>query len=106
MATPHLEALVVLDLASVGPAARASRILADYGARVIKVSPPASKASKQIDPPFFSYGAGRGFERVRIDLKAGDGKAEFLKRAGEADVIIESFRPGVAARHAVGINGE
>ncbi len=102
MAAPHLEALVVLDLASVGPAARASRILADYGARVIKVSPPASKASKQIEPPFFSYGAGRGFERVQIDLKAEEGKSEFLKRVGEADVLIESFRPGVAARLGIG----
>ncbi len=97
-----LEGTVVLDLASVGPAARASRILADYGATIIKVGPPPKKGGVQIEPPFFSYGAGRGMKRVRLDLKAPAGKAAFLKLAEGADVVIESFRPGVAARIGVG----
>ena len=37
MTTPALDGIRVLDLASVGPGARASRTLADYGAEVIKV---------------------------------------------------------------------
>ena len=92
----------MLDLASVGPAARASRILADYGATVVKVGPPSKKSSVQIEPPFFSYGAGRGMKRVRVDLKSPQGKAAFSKLAASADVVIESFRPGVAARIGVG----
>ena len=94
----HLAGVTVLDLASVGPAARASRILADYGAAVIKVGPTSQKGGVQIRPPYYSYGAGRGMQRVRIDLKAERGKAAFLKLAAMADVVIESFRPGVAAR--------
>jgi len=98
----HLAGCTVLDLASVGPAARASRILADYGATVVKVGPTSQKGGVQIRPPYYSYGAGRGMQRVRIDLKAERGKAAFLGLAGGADVVIESFRPGVAARMGVG----
>ncbi|RMD83249.1 MAG: CoA transferase [Candidatus Dadabacteria bacterium] len=97
-----LDGTVVLDLSSVGPAARASRILADYGAEVIKVGPPPRKQGVQIDPPFYSYGAGRGMKRARIDLKAAAGKRALLKLAERADVLIESFRPGVADRLGIG----
>jgi alpha-methylacyl-CoA racemase len=92
----------VLDVASVGPAARASRILADYGATVVKIAPTSAKGGVQIQPPYYSYGAGRGMKRARIDLKAERGKAAFLKLAAASDVVIESFRPGVAARMGVG----
>ncbi len=100
--TPQLDGTQVLDLSSVGPAARASRMLADYGARVIKVGPPAKRGSVQIRPPFHSYGAGRGLERVQIDLKSPAGRAAFLRLAAGADVLIESYRPGVAARLGIG----
>ena len=100
--TPLLDGVTVIDLASVGPAARASRTLADYGARVIKVAPTSKKGAVQIQPPFHTYGAGRGMERVRIDLKAPSGKAALLRLAQKADVVIESFRPGVAARLGIG----
>ena len=72
--TPQLEGITVLNLASVGPAARAARTLADYGARVIQISPTTRKGAKQIQPPFHSYGAGRGFERLQIDLKSEAGR--------------------------------
>jgi alpha-methylacyl-CoA racemase len=101
-AIPQLQGITVLNLASVGPAARAARTLADYGARVIQVSPTLKKGAKQIRPPFHSYGAGRGFERLRIDLKAEAGKAAFLKLAAQADVVIESYRPGVVDRLGIG----
>jgi len=98
----NLAGLTVLDLASVGPAARASRILADYGATVVKVGPTSQKGGVQIQPPYYSYGAGRGMQRIRIDLKTERGKSAFLKLAAAADVVIESFRPGVAARMGIG----
>jgi alpha-methylacyl-CoA racemase len=93
-----LEGVTVLDLSSVGPGARCSWILADLGADVVKIVAPAS--AKRIDPPFHSYGAGRGTRRVEIDLKK-DPEA-FLKLADGADVIIESYRPGVADRLGIG----
>lgn len=95
---PKLSGVTVLNLASVGPAARAARTLADYGARVIQIGPTAKKGAKQITPPFHSYGAGRGFERMRIDLRADSGREAFLRLAEKADVVIESFRPGVVDR--------
>ncbi|MBP9218386.1 MAG: CoA transferase [Sterolibacterium sp.] len=92
----------VLDLASVGPAARASRILADYGMNIIKVAPVAAKGAKQIDPVFHAYGAGRGTQKIRVDLKLDAGREAILRLAKSVDVVIESYRPGVAARLGVG----
>jgi len=97
-----LEHVTVVDLATVGPAARCSRILADYGARVIKVAPPPKRGGAQVEPPLHSYGAGRGFERIRIDLKAPGGRAVLLRLIERADAFLESFRPGVAARLGLG----
>src|SRR5438067_7842519 len=94
-----LEGITVLDLSTVGPAARASRWLADYGARVVKVAAPAGL---QIDPPFYAYSAHRGMEGVAIDLKSTEGVQQFLELAADADVIIESFRPGVVDRLRIG----
>jgi alpha-methylacyl-CoA racemase len=101
-ATPHLAGIKVLDLASVGPAARCSRILADYGATVIKVGSTPRKGAVQIQPPFYAYSANRGMKRSQVDLKAPAGKAAFLRLAAAADVIIESFRPGVVKRLGIG----
>lgn len=99
---PHLAGITVLDLSSVGPASRCSRILADHGAAVVKVGPPPRKSGVHIQPPYWSYSAGRGMRRLQIDLKAADGRAAFLRLAAQAQVVIESFRPGVAARMGIG----
>ena len=56
----------------------------------------------QIVPPYFSYSAHRGMLRALFDLKAPEGREAFLKLADTADVIIESFRPGVVAKLGVG----
>lgn len=95
-----LEGITVLDLASVGPAARASRWLADYGAQVIKVAP--KDPALQITPPFHAYSAHRGMTRVELDMKDADDLESFLTMAAEADVVIESFRPGVVTKLGIG----
>jgi alpha-methylacyl-CoA racemase len=100
--TGLLDGVTVLDLASVGPAARTSRWLADYGARVVKVGPPPKQSGVQIVPPFYAYGGHRGMERVLLDLKHESGRDAFLKLAARADVVIESFRPGVMDRLGLG----
>jgi alpha-methylacyl-CoA racemase len=94
-----LDGVTVLDLSTVGPAARASRWLADYGARVVKVGAPEGL---QIEPPFYAYSAHRGMALMRFDLKSEIGLSEFLAIADNADVIIESFRPGVVDRLGIG----
>lgn len=98
----HLAGITVLDLASVGPAARCTRLLADYGATVIKVAPTPRKGALQTQPAYWAYSASRGMKRVQIDLKAPAGKAAFLRLAQGADVIIESYRPGVVRRLGIG----
>jgi len=97
-----LSGVTVLDLASVGPAARTSRWLADYGARVVKVGPPPKQSGVQIVPPFYAYSGHRGMERVLLDLKQESGRDAFLRLAAQADVVIESFRPGVVDRLGIG----
>ncbi len=96
-----LDGVRVLDFSTVGPAARCARILADYGAELVKIGAP-KRAGVQIEPAFWAYGAGRGTRRIRIDLKAREGREAFLKLAAQADVVLESFRPGVADRLGVG----
>jgi alpha-methylacyl-CoA racemase len=90
----------VLDFATVGPAARCTRILADYGAKVVKIGAP--RAGLQIEPAKWAYGGGRGWTHTRIDLKSPDGKAGFLALARGADVVLESYRPGVVDRLGIG----
>ena len=102
MSPSSLTGITVLDLASVGPAARTSRWLADFGARVIKVAPTPKHGGVQIVPPFYAYGGHRGMERIQLDLKSDGGREAFLKLAATADVVIESFRPGVVARLGIG----
>jgi alpha-methylacyl-CoA racemase len=69
---------------------------------VVKVGPPPKRSGVQIVPPFYAYSGHRGMERVLLDLKQPTGRAAFLKLAARADVVIESFRPGVVDRLGIG----
>ncbi len=100
--SPALDGIRVLDLASVGPGARASRTLADYGATVVKVGAVPRAGGVQIVPPYYAYSGNRGMQRALFDLKADSGREAFLELAKNSDVIIESFRPGVVDRLGIG----
>lgn len=102
MSSGPLAGTTVLDFSTVGPATRCSRLLADYGARVVKVGAPPKAGARPITPPFHAYSGQRGLERVQIDLKSPAGKDAFLRLAAVADVVIESFRPGVVDRLGIG----
>jgi len=97
-----LTGVVVLDLSSVGPAARCTRLLADYGAAVVKVGPVPGQGPAQVTPPFFAYSAHRGMRRVLLDVRDAEGRDAFLALAAGADVVVESFRPGVVDRLGIG----
>ena len=99
---PLLEGVTVLVLASVGPAARAARWLADWGATVVELGPIPRDGDLQITPPAHAYAAHRGMRRIMVDLQAENGRDAFLRLAAKADVVIESFRPGVVDRLGVG----
>ena len=94
----------VLDFASVGPAARASRILSDYGAEVVKLGPVPSRQAAQTVPPHYAYSGHRLMKRALLDLKSVDGRAAFLSLVVGSDVVLESFRPGVVDRLGIGYN--
>jgi alpha-methylacyl-CoA racemase len=95
MAGP-LDGITVLDLSTVGPATRCSRLLADYGARVVKVVAP------RFELAFHAYSGHRGMQRAAIDLRSEGGRSAFLRLATGAGVVLESFRPGVVDRLGVG----
>ncbi len=103
MARPGaLDGVRVLDLSSVGPAARATRLLADYGADVVKVGPVPRSAGVATVPPAYAYSGHRGMRRVLLDLKSDGGRDAFLDLARNTDVVVESFRPGVVDRLGIG----
>lgn len=102
MPAGFLSGITVLDLSSVGPGSRASRWLADYGATVVKVGAVPSAGNVQIIPVYHAYGGSRGMQRALFDLKSAEGREAFLRLAERAQVIIESFRPGVVDRLGVG----
>ncbi|MDA8356692.1 MAG: CaiB/BaiF CoA-transferase family protein [Actinomycetota bacterium] len=97
-----LAGTVVLDLSTVGPASRCTRLLADYGATVVKVSAPPASGAAPISPPYYAYSGGHGMRRVLVDLKTDAGRRAFLALAARADVVVESFRPGVVDRLGIG----
>ncbi len=98
MPHPPLEGVRVLDLAD-EKGELAGRLLADFGADVIRVEPPGGARSRRL-PPFQDdeslYFAYRNFNKRGISLDLGEAgdRARLLELAGRADVFIESFAPG------------
>ena len=100
-----LEGLKVVDLSWFLPGPYLTTALADHGAEVIKVEPPDGDPGRHIRPPdqrtsVFFRNMGRGKKSVVLDLKSEQGRADLFRLACEADVLVESFRPGVAAASA------
>jgi crotonobetainyl-CoA:carnitine CoA-transferase CaiB-like acyl-CoA transferase len=99
-----LKGLTCLDLSLFLPGPTVTQIMADHGARVIKIENLLDgEPNRQIgqtrdgESVYFSC-THRGKESLTLNLKAPEGKSLFMKLAARADVIIESFRPGVANR--------
>ncbi|MCZ4551438.1 CaiB/BaiF CoA transferase family protein [Gordonia rubripertincta] len=113
MTGPHqpwlpLRGVRILDLTSMLPGGTATRLLVDLGAHVTKIEPLAGDPVRALHPrvePDSSvqhrYLDG-GKQSVRVDLKDPAGLERVRMLAAEADAVIESFRPGVAARLGVG----
>ena len=96
-----LQDLRVLDLSRLLPGGFCSLLLADFGADVIKVEDTGAGDYVRADPPAF-LALNRGKRSLRIDLKHPDGPAVMLRLVRDADVVLESFRPGVMDRLGVG----
>ena len=94
-----LSGLRVLDLSSTQPGAQASQLLADFGAEVISVEPPGGSPLRAA-PGFLCWG--RGKKSIVLDLHERSDIDALTALAAETDVLIESFRPGVADRLGIG----
>lgn len=93
-ATPAMLAgLRVLDLTRNLPGPFATRMLADLGAEVIKVEPPAGDPARALGSLFGSLNHGK--ECRRIDFRDEADLQQLREWAAEADVMVDSFRPGV-----------
>ncbi|SDZ59396.1 Crotonobetainyl-CoA:carnitine CoA-transferase CaiB [Jannaschia faecimaris] len=97
-----LAKLKVLDLSRVRAGPACCRVLADFGADVIKIEAPAGA-----DPSAGVSGARHGYDMLNLhrnkraltlNLKDPDGRALFLRMVEDADVVVENFRPDVKDR--------
>ncbi len=95
-----LAGLRVLDLSVWRPGPYATSLLAEIGAEVVKVEPPGGDPLRAYPGLFASVNADK--RSVVLDLKAEGDRARALALAAEADVVVEGWRPGVAARLGVG----
>lgn len=102
--TLPLSGTLVLDLSRMLPGAVLVRSLVDLGARVIKVEEPGAGDTMRHSPPLVdgvSTGFAaffRGVESVALDLQSTGGAAALRRLVKQADVLVESFRPGTLAR--------
>ncbi|MCQ2358961.1 MAG: CoA transferase, partial [Phascolarctobacterium sp.] len=102
-----LEGIRVLDMSRLLPGPYCTSILADFGAEVIKIEEPGKGDYSRTFPPFIgdlSYWfliVNRNKKSVVIDLKTEEGKQQFLELVKTADVVVESYRPGVLKKLGV-----
>lgn len=98
-----LHGVRVLDLSRLLPGPFATRVLGDLGAEVVKVEPPEGDYVTSMMPGLYEF-LNRGKRAVRVDLKQPAGREFVLDLAQTCDVVLEGFRPGVAARLGVGFD--
>jgi crotonobetainyl-CoA:carnitine CoA-transferase CaiB-like acyl-CoA transferase len=95
-----LDGLQVLDLSLWQPGHYATQLLADLGADVLKVEPPGGDRMRPLADRFVNF---NGHKRsVVLDLKTGAGRARLDELVGKAEVVVENYQPGVAARLGAG----
>jgi len=92
----------VLDLSRLLPGPACSLLLADHGAEVVKVEDTGSGDAMRGAAPAAFAALNRGKRSVRLDLKTAGGRDALERLAARADVLLESFRPGVMDRLGVG----
>lgn len=114
MQSAPLDGLRVLDASRLLPGPYCTRLLADLGADVLRVDHPDPRKgdlARQMPPhvpgagdgcsiPFI--GLNHGKRSVALDLTDAEHRGHFLRLAGRADVVVESFRPGTLDRFGLG----
>ncbi|HEY5223936.1 MAG TPA: CaiB/BaiF CoA-transferase family protein [Microbacteriaceae bacterium] len=109
--TGALQDLLVVDLTRILSGPFATMTLADLGADVIKIEQPGTgDDTRQWGPPFqgdqaaYFLAVNRNKRSLAVDLKSSKGREVVWKLAMRADVVVENFRPGTAARLGFGFD--
>jgi len=110
-----LDGILVVDLSRALAGPHATMMLADLGARVVKIEAPGTGDDTRgwgppfVDPPdgasresTYFLSANRNKESVTLDLKAGPDRELLLRLVQRADVVVENFRTGVLERLGLG----
>jgi len=111
--TLPLEGVRVLDLSRLLPGGFCSLLLADFGADVLKVEDTGMGDYVRWAAPYYEgaddsaksalfLALNRGKRSIRLNLKSDGGREVLLRAVCDADVVLESFRPGVLDRLGVG----
>lgn len=102
-----LQGIKILDLSRLLPGPYCTMLLADFGAEVIKIEEPGKGDYARSFPPFlkgFGYWhlqLNRNKKSMVLDLKTAAGREIFLELVKTADVVVESYRPGVLKKLGV-----
>ncbi|MDP6420356.1 MAG: CoA transferase [SAR202 cluster bacterium] len=97
--TEALQGITVLDFTQGMAGSIATMVLSDFGAEVIKIESPRGDPFRAFPP---SLVWNRGKKSVVVDLQSSEGRRQLHQLAPQADVVVESFRPGVAERLGIG----
>jgi crotonobetainyl-CoA:carnitine CoA-transferase CaiB-like acyl-CoA transferase len=103
-----LNGITVIDFTQIGAGPTCTMLMADMGARVIKVEAPSGDLGRGLGPAWIGEDSAlyHGFNRnklgVSLDLKTAEGVAVARRMIATADVVVESMRPGVMERLGLG----
>ena len=103
-----LDGIKIVESTTIITGSLAGCLLGDLGASIVKVEHPKGGDPFRVfrgddySPHFRAYN--RNKESVALDLRSDQGRAIYLKLAGEADILIENFRPGVMDRLGLGLD--
>ena len=103
-----LAGIRVLDFSQIGAGPTCGMLLGDMGADVIKIEAPGGDLGRKLGPPWqngesvVSMCFNRNKRSIVIDLKKPRGPAIVARMAEQADVVLESFRPGVMDKLGIG----
>src|ERR1700760_2254559 len=106
--TGAIAGLRVIALSRVLGGPYCTQILADHGADVIKVEPPAGDEVRDWGPPFhegdaaYFVGVNRNKRSIGLDLASEGGRAVLMNLLANADVLIENFKPGTLDKWGIG----
>ncbi|WP_249135769.1 MULTISPECIES: CaiB/BaiF CoA-transferase family protein [unclassified Bradyrhizobium] len=103
--------LKVVDLSRVLAGPLCTQMLADHGADVVKIEPPAGDETRGLGPPFDAAGqaayfsaVNRGKRGMALDLSRAGGRAVLEALLRDADVLVENFLPGTMERWGIGFD--